>query len=96
MSDRTLKPGDRIIYCDEVGGNHEALVTCVWDNGGKTFCTLCCINLVIVNPDEKMQDEYGRQIIHKTSISHKSQYGAHGFYWRFEDEEPNPYTAPSK
>lgn len=53
-----------------------------------------CINVVFVSDDIARQDTYGRQIERATSCNHKLQMNVHGFYWRFEDEEPNGYTEP--
>lgn len=52
------------------------------------------INVVIASPDENEDDGYGRQIRRETSQVHKSKQAAHGCYWRFPDEAPNPYVAP--
>ncbi len=82
--ERTVHVGETVIYHDPVGGAHDALVTAVWGPA--------CINVVFVTSDENKQDNYGRQIERQTSLSHKSVNSFHGFYWRFTDEEPNPYT----
>jgi hypothetical protein len=78
--------GDHIIYTDEVGNDHNALVQCVW---GKT-----CLNFTFISPDEKRTDNYGRQIEHKTSMQHVSCMKVHGYYWRWPGEEKNPYVPP--
>jgi len=87
MSDRTPRVGQAIVFCDASAVDHDALVTCVHS---KT-----CINLVFVSGDADRTDTYGRQIERPTSISHVGVEGtAHGFYWRFADEERNPIKAP--
>ena len=83
---REVKVGQLVVWHESDGKAVNALVTAVW---GPT-----CINVVIVALDESKQDGYGRQIERKTSCSHKSIMNVHGFYWRFEDEEPNPYVPP--
>lgn len=78
--------GDRVIYHDPTGIQHEALVTAAWSS--------TCINVVFVSQDPDKRDSYGRQIERQTSLSHKSVQPAHGFYWRWPDEQPNTYTPP--
>lgn len=89
MAQRPVKDvhvGDTVIWHDSTGGAHKALVTAVWSPN--------CINVVFVSDDIARQDTYGRQIERATSCNHKLQMNVHGFYWRFEDEEPNGYTEP--
>lgn len=83
---RTAVVGQLVKWHDSKGNEHDALVTAVW---GAT-----CINLVVVSKDESKTDQYGRQIERNTSSSHGSVNKVHGFYWRFADEEPNPYVPP--
>lgn len=78
--------GDVVKWHDSRGQCYNALVTAVW--GPK------CINLVFVSGDESKQDSCGRQMERQTSATHKSYNNVHGFYWRFDDEEPNGYTPP--
>jgi hypothetical protein len=80
--------GDTVIFHDPIGTPHPALVTAVW---GPT-----CINVVFVSGDDQKRDSYGRQIERATSIPHKDSTSVHGFYFRFEDEEPRPYVAPQQ
>jgi hypothetical protein len=87
MADRMPELGQLVIWHDSVGKSHHALVTAVWS---KT-----CINVVFVSSDESRKDGYGRQIERQTSVQHKS-IQPHGFYWRFPDEEPNPYVPPQQ
>lgn len=78
--------GDAVIYTDEVGVDHNALIQCVWSD--------TCVNFVFISGDENKKDSYGRQIEHKTSMQHVSKAGAYGFYWRWPGEERNPYQPP--
>lgn len=86
MSDRLVMVGSHVVYHDEHGSPRNALVTAVH---GPT-----CINLLVVCSDSTMTDQYGRQIARVSSCSHVSPQQAYGSYWRWEDEEPNPYTPP--
>jgi len=83
---RKADVGQVVVFHDARGAAHKALVTVAW--------TETCVNLVLVSGDEKKEDQYGRQIERETSCSHKSVQPVHGNYWRFEDEEPNPYREP--
>ena len=56
-----------------------------------------CVNLVVVDKNEGAQDQYGRQTKKEgvTSVVHWSDNSAHGFCWRFPDEEkPGPTSRP--
>lgn len=86
--DREISVGDAVVYHDPVGKPHSAIVQAVWSKN--------CINVVIVSGDKNKQDSYGRQIEHLTSLCHKSSFIAHGNYWRFSDEEPNPIVQPAQ
>ncbi|MEW6212313.1 MAG: hypothetical protein AB1631_28555 [Acidobacteriota bacterium] len=81
-----------VIYCDSRGMDHDAIVTIVWPNMGGAGKP--GVNLVYVSNDEARQDSYGRQIERATSVSHRSVMNVHGNYWRYTDEERNPYTPP--
>lgn len=83
---RELHVGDVVIWHDSLGNAYKALVSAVW--------TPTCINVVFISGDQTKTDPYGRQIERATSCTHKSLQHVHGFYWRFEDEQANPYTAP--
>ena len=91
---RKLKVGDTCIYHDEKGRALNALVTCVHGDDWGNY--IPCINLVFVSLNEKETDEHGRQTKHSSSVTHKSNAGAHGYYWRFADEEPIPYKEPAQ
>ncbi len=53
------------------------------------------VNLVHISGDKERQDSCGRQTEIVTSLQHRGQSTVHGFYWRFDWEEPNPYRAPT-
>lgn len=83
---RVPQPGDVVVYHDEGGVPFNALVT---DVHGPV-----CVNVTHVtgNPDER--DPYGRQIKRVSSVTHKSMGQAHGRYFRWPEESPNPYKPP--
>jgi len=56
-----------------------------------------CINLVVVDKNTGAKDQYGRQTIKEgvTSVVHWTDSSAHGFCWRFPDEEITGLAAPS-
>jgi hypothetical protein len=86
---KSVNVGEVVVFHDAKGNPFNALVTAVWSQ-----LPIGCSNLVMVQDDESMKDQYGRQIVRQTSVSHKDNMHVHGYYWRFLDEEPNPYIAP--
>jgi hypothetical protein len=86
---KSVNVGDVVVFHDPKGNPFNAIVTAVWSQ-----LPCGCINVVCVQGEESMQDQYGRQIVRQTSVSHKDTNHVHGYYWRFVDEEPNPYIAP--
>lgn len=86
-NERDVEVGQPVIWHDAEGQAHNALVTTVWSKD--------CVNLVFVSNDESKKDGYGRQMERATSCQHVSITTVHGYYWRFEDEQPNPYVAPA-
>lgn len=78
--------GSVVSFVDAVGKSHTALVTAVW--------TETCVNVVFVSDNESESDTYGRQIKRQTSLVHKTLQPAHGWYWRWPEEELNPIQAP--
>lgn len=86
MSETKAKVGETVVYHDPSGNPSNALITAVW---GPT-----CINIVLVSSDTQKQDQYGRQIERKASVSHVSTWQAHGNYWRYSDEEPRVFEQP--
>ena len=85
---KTPQLGETVVFCDPKGKDFDALITAVWSD--------TCINVVFVSGDESRQDSYGRQVERSTSVPHVSESSVHGLYWRFEDEERNPYKAPQQ
>ena len=88
MDKRMPELGGHVIWHDNRGRAYDALVTAVWSE--------TCINVVFVSQDENRRDDCGRQIERQTSATHKGTQKVHGFYWRFPDEEPNPYVPPQQ
>lgn len=83
------KYGAAIVYVDEFGKPHDALVT-TW-HGLDHYRVHAPqlepgVNLVLVSQDETKTDSYGRQIERKTSVCHKGVQPAHGWYWMWPEE----------
>ena len=93
---RIPKRGETVIYHDAFGKPHVALVNEVWSlaSHAQEEEELPTVNLVYISTDKTKQDAWGRQIERDSSVVHKSNTSAHGNYWRFEDEEPNPIREP--
>jgi hypothetical protein len=79
MSNKEIpQAGDAIIYTDEVGVEHDALVTIYWGGdreGG-------ALNCVYVSSDPAKTDPYGRQVERASSVSRQGEHTAHGRHWR--------------
>lgn len=90
---RRVAVGDAVVYHDESGKPHNALVNVAWTPPAPGKLPL--VNLLFISGDESRQDSYGRQFERASSVSHASAWNAHGRYWRFADEEPIAYTPPS-
>lgn len=73
-----MEIGNHVVYVDEYGKEHQALVTAIW--GMET--AMKSLNVVYVNKDEKASDQYGRQLERATSVVHESAQAAHGRKWR--------------
>lgn len=86
---RKLGNGSHVIYVNEFGVPHEAVVTQDWSYG-KEFDpiggALPSINVVFVTKDEAKTDSYGSQIQRETSVVHRKNQSAHGRYWKLADE----------
>jgi hypothetical protein len=41
------------------------------------------INILVISDNPDKSDSYGRQIEHETSVPHKEDQRAHGYYWDF-------------
>lgn len=85
---KMLHVGDVVIFHDDRGRQHNALITAVWSQQ--------CVNLVHVSSDENRQDDYGRQIERPTSVEHVSRKAVHGMYFRLPDEPVNEYVEPEE
>lgn len=83
------KVGGCVVYHDERGKPHDALLTAVWGQR-ESSDTMPCVNLLFCSPNAEQQDDYGRQIVRKSSCCHKTLVSAHGNYWRFQNEPANP------
>jgi hypothetical protein len=75
-----MEIGEAVIFADEYGEFHAAIVTQVWDGGGEVENP--SVNLVFVTPNENSMDQYGRQLERKTSVVHASKQYAHGMFYR--------------
>ena len=74
--ERKLEVGSNVVYVDQYGKPHNALVTVVWgDPTGQPGC-----NVVFVSADESKRDQYGSQIERETSVVHATLQSAHGRY----------------
>jgi hypothetical protein len=90
--ERTHKVGQQVVFVDQYGKKHDALITIWWgqdDQGnrlpGNPEGELGC-NVVYVCDDVEKRDSCGRQIERSTSVVHKSKQIAHGMYWCWPDE----------
>jgi hypothetical protein len=101
--ERIFDIGQPVIYVDEHALPRPALLTAIHGEmyvlkegetvgnshkAGDTYFP--CVNLVFTSADGSKTDDYGRQIERESSVSHKNDSSAHGRYWRWADEEPNP------
>lgn len=68
-----MKIGDHCIYVDPRGNHRAALCTAVHGPN--------CINVVVVNNDEKQRDDYGRKIERATSVVSRQNQEAQGNYY---------------
>jgi hypothetical protein len=92
MEIRKFDIGATVVWVDEHGLPRPALITAIHgterEHDGVTHYP--CVNLVTTTKDSSKTDPYGRQIERHTSIPHRLEQSAHGFYWRWFDEDPNP------
>lgn len=70
--------GKAIVYVDEIGRQHDALVLTTHGTQDDETPT---INLVHVTHDPDKRDSYGLQIERPTSVQHQSKTSAQGRYW---------------
>lgn len=90
--------GDAVVFHDQKGIVLNALVTCYHgqvDEAGEYVGDVGCVNLVYVSGDGSRQDGYGRQTQHESSVPYVGNWHVHGFYWRWQDDEPIPYKPPA-
>lgn len=81
----------QVLYVDEKGEVHSALVTQWWmgnqlvesylSKSGEPGC-----NLIFVSSDPNRQDSCGRQSERRTSVVHKSKQPANAAYWCWPEE----------
>lgn len=90
------KVGATIVYHNERGVAHNALITCVWGD--------YMINLLYVSSNETQKDDYGRQVIRESSVPMKGYpFGqpnaegscVHGRYARYPEEDAVAYQEPA-
>lgn len=72
--------GTAVVYVDEVGVSHDALITTV--HGSELGVN--AINLVYVSGDASQHDPYGRQIARASSVSAEGPHTAHGRFYRLK------------
>lgn len=86
--EKQFKPGQHVVYVDQYGKPHDALVTIWWHDitAYKSETGMPGCNVVFVTSDPLKTDTYGTQIERETSVIHKSAQPAHGRYWCFADE----------
>lgn len=91
-TNRTFEVGQVVVWVDEHGDQRPALLTAIHgdehQHEGATHYPCC--NLVFTSGDDAKTDPYGRQIERQTSVPHKQEQSAHGWYWMWPGEEPNP------
>lgn len=86
-----MQIGDAVIYVNEYGVEHDALLTAVHGGVYKAVVDgverefFPCVNLLFVLKDDTRTDGYGRQIGRESSVSHKNAFAAHGRYWKLRD-----------
>lgn len=95
---KQLKEGDIVIFFDQFGLEHNALLTAV--HGERTITTFKeegaetitekvdnpSVNLVMVSPDTKREDTYGRQMERDSSVVHYMNQGAWGNFFCLPEE----------
>ena len=83
--ERQYRLGEHVIYFDEFGRPHDALLTAV--HGERTEVDYegairkieePCVNLLFLSPDKARKDTYGRQIERRSSCMHTTYNSAWG------------------
>lgn len=76
--------GKVVSYADEYGKFHEALITnCFSLNEAGEPMT---VNLVYVSTEADSTDQYGRQLVRKSSCVRRNEHSAHGNWFKLETE----------
>lgn len=85
VEDQNKWAGKPVVYVDQVGKTHCALITNVWGMSDNSYesAVPTSANLVIVSDDESQRDQYGRQIRRETSVVCEELQAAHGRFFRF-------------
>lgn len=98
LHEKQIKIGDSVIFFDQFGIEHNALLTNVF--GERTITTFKeegaesvtknvsnpCVNVLMISPDQKREDSYGRQIERMTSVVHYSGSSAWGMFYCLPEE----------
>lgn len=79
LVEKEVKIGDHVIWGDQYGKPHHALVTNVWGPADSKPS----INVRVVDSDPNQEDSCGRKTRAETSVTHKSNQSAHGRWWDF-------------
>ena len=80
----------RIQWREDIEGltghwNHEII-----EGKGPVKLQIPCINLLYLSGNPNKQDPYGRQCEHESSVVYKEESTAHGNYFMWTGETPNP------
>ena len=83
--DKQVQVGEQVVYFDEFGREHNALVTAVWGERTETFkddelidTSEPSLNVIFISPDERRSDTYGRQVERRSScmsVKYQAAYG---------------------
>lgn len=94
---RQPKIGDHVIFFDQFGMPHDALLTAVWGDVGVRKYTVNeqpvvedfypSVNVLLISPDERREDSYGRQIERQTSVVHSNDQSAWGNFYCFPEQK---------
>ncbi len=87
--ERKYRVGEHVVFVNQVSVPRDAVVTIWWsgkpqyapENPNEPGC-----NLAFISGDPSRDDPYGRQMERETSVVHKTNQPAHGFYWCWPDE----------
>ena len=91
--DKQVTVGEQVIYFDEFGREHNALVTAVWGERSETFkdgelidTIEPSLNVLFVSPDERRSDTYGRQVERRSSCMSVKYQAAYGNCYCLQDQ----------